>query len=79
MVNTRSTDSVVARKPVESVFGALLATQSGREIDIVNSFELLHSRDESGKVTIDKDYLVMKQEQCMILFPLYFCSLPMLY
>lgn len=56
-------------KAQDSVFGALLATQSGREIDIVNSFELLHSRDDSGKVTIDKDYLVMKQEQLKQVFP----------
>lgn len=57
----------------EAVFGALLATQSGREIDIVNSFELLHSRDESNKVFIDKEYLAMKQEQCM--YP-HVCSAP---
>jgi hypothetical protein len=48
----------------EAVFGAVLATQSGREIDLVNSFELLHTRDENNKVIIDKEYLTMKQEQC---------------
>ncbi|GAB5591265.1 Eukaryotic translation initiation factor 3 subunit F [Umbelopsis nana] len=57
------------RNAQEAVFGALLATQSGREIDIVNSFELLHSRDESNKVFIDKEYLAMKQEQLKQVFP----------
>jgi len=58
-----------SRNAQEAVFGALLATQSGREIDIVNSFELLYSRDESNKVFIDKEYLAMKQEQLKQVFP----------
>ncbi|KAI9282842.1 Mov34/MPN/PAD-1 family protein [Umbelopsis sp. AD052] len=57
------------RNAQEAVFGAVLATQSGREIDLVNSFELLHTRDENNKVIIDKEYLTMKQEQLKQVFP----------
>lgn len=41
------------------VYGALLAQQSGRDVDIVNSFELPIPQDNK----IDKQYLMTKQEQ----------------
>ena len=59
-----------------SVFGALLGTQSNREISIVNSFELIReTSDESGDVTmgessenkkmmLNTEFLENRKEQC---------------
>ncbi|KAG0178454.1 COP9 signalosome complex subunit 6 [Apophysomyces sp. BC1021] len=50
---------------IESLLrGALLAKQSGREIDIINSFELPPHPD-----LIDRAYLATKQEQLKQVFP----------
>ncbi|KAI8997505.1 COP9 signalosome subunit 6 [Pilobolus umbonatus] len=49
------------------IYGALLASQSGRDIDIVNSFELPLLSGE--KVTLDKEYLMYKLEQLKQVFP----------
>ncbi|KAJ3343046.1 COP9 signalosome complex subunit 6 [Gonapodya sp. JEL0774] len=49
--------------PTVTVYGALLGIQSGREIEIFNSFELPHNIGADGTVTIDKVYFVTKQEQ----------------
>ncbi|KXS18839.1 Mov34-domain-containing protein [Gonapodya prolifera JEL478] len=46
-----------------TVYGALLGIQSGREIEVFNSFELPHVAAPDGIVTIDKNYFVTKQEQ----------------
>ncbi|KAI8388456.1 uncharacterized protein BYT42DRAFT_560151 [Radiomyces spectabilis] len=52
------------------VHGALLAKQSGREIDIINSFELPPVIQEGIDVlTVDKAYLANKQEQMRQVFP----------
>lgn len=60
----RSSDKVTreVEKKVR-VYGALLAQQSGRDIDIVNSFELPIPQQDK----IDKQYLATKQEQCKLL------------
>lgn len=48
------------------VFGALLASQSGRNIDIVNSFELPFQLAEDGvNHLLDKTFLLYKLDQCM--------------
>lgn len=46
-----------------SVIGALIGKQEGRNIEVMNSFELLsHTIDE--RVHIDKEYYYTKEEQC---------------
>ncbi|KAI8333210.1 maintenance of mitochondrial structure and function-domain-containing protein [Choanephora cucurbitarum] len=50
------------------LYGALLASQSGRDIDIINSFELL-SITQGQPVELDKSYLVYKLEQLKQVFP----------
>ncbi|EIE81004.1 hypothetical protein RO3G_05709 [Rhizopus delemar RA 99-880] len=48
------------------VFGALLASQSGRDIDIVNSFELPFQLAEDGvNHLLDKTFLLYKLDQRM--------------
>lgn len=44
------------------VVGALLGTQSGRELEVVNSFELVVD-PESG---LDHAYLVTRRDQCKL-------------
>jgi len=55
------------------VVGALLGTQSGRNIEIFNSFEMVYaiSPSSSSLVEIDFVYLKTKQEQFKEVFPLY--------
>ncbi|CAO3633648.1 unnamed protein product [Cunninghamella echinulata] len=48
------------------IYGAILAQQSGRDIDIINSFELPF--DDTTK-TIDETYLTTKLEQLRQVFP----------
>jgi len=46
-----------------SVIGALIGKQEGRNIEVMNSFELMsHTIDD--KVHIDKEYYYTKEEQC---------------
>lgn len=46
-----------------SVIGALIGKQEGRNIEVMNSFELLsHTIDD--RVHIDKEYYYTKEEQC---------------
>lgn len=46
-----------------SVIGALIGKQEGRNIEVMNSFELLsHTVEE--KIIIDKEYYYTKEEQC---------------
>lgn len=46
-----------------SVIGALIGKQEGRNIEVMNSFELLsHTIDD--RVLIDKEYYYTKEEQC---------------
>lgn len=48
-----------------SVIGALIGKQEGRNIEVMNSFELLsHTIDD--KVHIDKEYYYTKEEQCKL-------------
>lgn len=49
-------------RPVQ-VIGALIGKQEGRNIEVMNSFELLsHTVEE--KIIIDKEYYYTKEEQC---------------
>lgn len=46
-----------------TVIGALIGKQEGRNIEVMNSFELLsHTTDD--RVHIDKEYYYTKEEQC---------------
>ncbi|TFY83324.1 hypothetical protein EWM64_g698 [Hericium alpestre] len=47
------------------VLGALLGTQNGREVDIVNSFELTVTEDEQ----VDHDFLNSRKDQYKQVFP----------
>jgi COP9 signalosome complex subunit 6 len=49
---------------VGRMYGALLASQSGRDIDIINSFELPLSTETNGALVLDKNFLLYKLEQC---------------
>lgn len=46
------------------MYGALLASQSGRDIDIINSFDLPLSVNGKDNVQLDKKFLLYKLEQC---------------
>lgn len=46
-----------------AVVGALIGKQKGRNVEIMNSFELVFSVI-GGDVIIDRDYYNMKEEQC---------------
>jgi COP9 signalosome complex subunit 6 len=45
------------------VIGALLGTQNGREVEIVNSFELILDEREEGE-KIDHGVLNSRKDQC---------------
>jgi COP9 signalosome complex subunit 6 len=45
------------------VLGALLGTQTGREVEIVNTFELAVEDNDEDKV--DHGFLVSRRDQCM--------------
>jgi hypothetical protein len=53
------------------VIGGLLGTQNGREVEIVNTFELAMDDEEANKV--DHGFLTSRKEQCMrsIICPVY--------
>lgn len=47
----------------EQVIGALIGKQTGRKVEVMNSFELLFTIAENGDVTIDNNYYYTKEEQ----------------
>ncbi|KAG0353408.1 COP9 signalosome subunit 6 [Gamsiella multidivaricata] len=53
------------------VIGALLGIQSGREVEIFNSYELLFNLQADGSIRIHEEYFVTKQEQFRQVFPAY--------
>lgn len=55
-----------------SVIGALIGKQEGRNIEVMNSFELLsHTIDD--QVHIDKEYYYTKEEQCKLAVVSWLC------
>ncbi|XP_059089395.1 COP9 signalosome complex subunit 6-like [Tigriopus californicus] len=46
----------------QTVFGALIGQQRGREIELMNSFELAHHRLD-GRDVIDREYYALKESQ----------------
>ncbi|KAF9954016.1 hypothetical protein BGZ65_004294 [Modicella reniformis] len=53
------------------VIGALLGIQTGREVEIFNSYELLFTLQAEGSIRINDEYFVTKQEQFRQVFPAY--------
>ncbi|KAI8643425.1 COP9 signalosome complex subunit 6 [Parasitella parasitica] len=51
------------------MYGALLASQSGRDVDIINSFELPLSFEHDSNTVVDKSFLLYKLEQLKQVFP----------
>jgi len=49
-----------------SVFGAMIGIQTGRGIEILNSYELV-TMEVNGDIIIDKTYYETKTEQCKFL------------
>ncbi|PNW76505.1 hypothetical protein CHLRE_11g467647v5 [Chlamydomonas reinhardtii] len=49
--------------PAPAVMGCLLGSQSGRSVDIRNSFEVRYAAGPDGTLDIDITYLLKKQEQ----------------
>lgn len=45
------------------MIGALIGKQKGRNIEVMNSFELVFSVID-GDIIIDRDYYNLKEEQC---------------
>lgn len=56
------------------VIGALIGKQKGRNIEVMNSFELVFSVID-GDIIIDRDYYNLKEEQCEYLTILYYNAL----
>jgi len=48
---------------VFAVVGAMIGKQEGRNIEVMNSFELLFHTVED-QIHIDKEYYYTKEEQC---------------
>ncbi|GAA5829182.1 hypothetical protein JCM11251_004152 [Rhodosporidiobolus azoricus] len=62
--------SINTRNPHAKVFGALLGTQSGREVDIMTSFEIVVAPSaSSSKVEVDHAYFVTRRDQFRQVFP----------
>ncbi|KAJ3098425.1 COP9 signalosome complex subunit 6 [Phlyctochytrium planicorne] len=55
---------------MQALFGAVIGTQNGRDIEIFNSYELPFTTS-GNDVTIDKNYFLSKQEQFRQVFPKY--------
>ena len=46
-----------------SVLGALIGKQKGRNMEVMNSFELVFNKIED-EIIIDREYYNVKEEQC---------------
>lgn len=49
------------------MLGALLGTQNGREVEIVNTFEL--AVEDGRDDMVDHGFLVQRRDQCALLIP----------
>jgi len=61
---------VAVNNPNPRVLGVLLGIQSGRKVEIFNSFEIMYTTVEN-RLQLNLDYLKLKQEQLRKVFPLY--------
>jgi len=53
----------------ERVIGGLIGHQSGKRVEVHSSYELIHTVDDNGVVTIDQAYLHSKSNQLKEVFP----------
>ncbi|KAF9905898.1 COP9 signalosome complex subunit 6 [Linnemannia zychae] len=67
---TRTVIQQASPGPVH-VIGALLGIQSGREVEIFNSYELQFAIQSDGSIRILEEYFITKQEQFRQVFPSY--------
>ena len=61
---TRTKVASPASNGVFRVMGCLLGQQSGRVVDISNSFEIKYERGDDGSIAINDAFLQKKMEQC---------------
>lgn len=47
----------------QRVVGCVLGVQSSRTVEITNAFELKYTV-QNGQLVLDKDFLLLKQDQC---------------
>lgn len=52
------------------VIGALLGNQTGKTLEVSNSFELVTYSSDNGEISIDEAYLKSKLDQCYNFFQL---------
>jgi len=55
--------------PNPDILGVLLGTQNGREIEIVNTFELALEASSNGDLRVDHDFLATRRDQYKQVFP----------
>uniref|UniRef100_A0A7S0IIX7 COP9 signalosome complex subunit 6 n=1 Tax=Calcidiscus leptoporus TaxID=127549 RepID=A0A7S0IIX7_9EUKA len=67
----RTSDGTPLSAEPPRVFGAVLGEQTGRQVELANSFELKASLDASGGHVIDLGYLRQRLEQYKKTFPRY--------
>ncbi|KAF9360666.1 COP9 signalosome complex subunit 6 [Mortierella sp. NVP85] len=67
---TRTVIQQASSRPVH-VIGALLGIQTGREVEIFNSYELQFALQPDGAIRIQEEYFLTKQEQFRQVFPVY--------
>ncbi|GAA5868254.1 hypothetical protein JCM8547_002294 [Rhodosporidiobolus lusitaniae] len=64
--------SLATSNPAARVFGALLGSQQGRDVDIFNSFEIVvkpDKEDGTGELKVDHGYFVTRRDQFKQVFP----------
>jgi COP9 signalosome complex subunit 6 len=54
--------------PLNPVVGALLGTQAGRDVEVMNSFEVVVN-NEDGVLKLDHAYFVTRRDQCPLSSP----------
>ena len=57
-----------------SVLGALIGQQTGRKIEVMNSFELVADIVD-GEIVINMDYYTLKEEQCKSIISFLRCTM----
>ncbi|KAK4052114.1 hypothetical protein OIV83_002408 [Microbotryomycetes sp. JL201] len=61
--------SLQHRDPNVKIVGALLGTQAGRAIEIMNTFELVIETAQDGRLNLDHAYFVTRADQFKQVFP----------
>lgn len=54
------------------VFGAILGKQSGRHVEMMNSFEVKWSDEGKGYAVIDTGFLSTREQQCKAFFLMHY-------